>query len=102
MYFDETIDTSLAGAEDEYANVSINTVGLHSVTQITFKIPPSFNGSGSWFAYQGERLGQGRDNAKRLLRESPEIALSIEQAVLEHAGLKRSEMSSVTAPAANA
>ncbi len=58
--------------------------------------------SGSWFAYQGERLGQGRDNAKRLLRESPEIALSIEQAVLEHAGLKRSEMSSVTAPAANA
>ncbi len=52
MYSDEQFDTSLAGAEDEYANVSLSTVGLHSVTQITFKIPPSFNGSGSWFAYE--------------------------------------------------
>ena len=58
--------------------------------------------SGSWFAYQGERLGQGRDNVKRILRESPEIALRIEETVLEHFGLKRAEMTAVTAPSANA
>ncbi len=58
--------------------------------------------SGSWFAYNGDRLGQGRDNVKRILRESPEIAFQIEQTVLEHYGLKRAESAAVTAPTANA
>jgi len=43
--------------------------------------------SGSWFAHKGERLGQGRDNVKQLLADNPELANSIEQAVLEHHGL---------------
>ncbi len=45
--------------------------------------------SGSWFSYQGERLGQGRDNAKTLLKERPDLADAIEQKVLEHYGLGR-------------
>jgi recombination protein RecA len=34
--------------------------------------------SGSWFAYEGERIGQGRENAKEFLREHPEMAAAIE------------------------
>jgi recombination protein RecA len=45
--------------------------------------------SGSWFGYQGERLGQGRDNVKQLLTENTALAHTLEQAVLEHYGLVR-------------
>ena len=34
--------------------------------------------SGTWFAYNGERLGQGRENAKQFLRDNPELADEIE------------------------
>jgi len=44
--------------------------------------------SGSWFSYNGERLGQGRDNVKRLLAEQPDLADAIEYAVLQHYGLR--------------
>jgi recombination protein RecA len=43
--------------------------------------------SGSWFSYDGERLGQGRDNVKQILKESPEIAARIEAKILEAEGL---------------
>jgi recombination protein RecA len=45
--------------------------------------------SGAWFAYEGERIGQGRENAKLFLREHPEIAKKIEAKVLAHHGVKR-------------
>ncbi|MGM0577043.1 MAG: recombinase RecA [Myxococcota bacterium] len=45
--------------------------------------------SGSWFSYGDERLGQGRDNVKRMLQENPDLAETIEAAVLDHHGLKR-------------
>lgn len=34
--------------------------------------------SGAWFSYQGERLGQGKENAKQALRDRPELAEEIE------------------------
>ena len=37
--------------------------------------------AGSWFSYNGERIGQGRENAKQYLRENPEIALEIENQI---------------------
>ena len=40
--------------------------------------------SGSWFGYKGERLAQGRDNARDYLREHPEIASEIEATVREN------------------
>jgi len=43
--------------------------------------------SGSWFSYDGQRIGQGRENAKQFLKENPEIAAAIEQAVRANAGL---------------
>ena len=43
--------------------------------------------SGTWFSYSGERLGQGRENVKRLLREKPELFAAIEQRVRKELGL---------------
>ena len=43
--------------------------------------------SGSWFSYNGERLGQGRENAKRFLRENPAVADEIEDQIRKQAGL---------------
>ena len=44
--------------------------------------------SGAWFSYNGERLGQGRDNAKEFLREHPEIASEIEHKLRGELGLE--------------
>ncbi|HZB93097.1 MAG TPA: recombinase RecA [Stellaceae bacterium] len=43
--------------------------------------------SGSWFSYDGQRIGQGRENAKVFLRDNPEIADAIERAIRGNAGL---------------
>src|SRR5579875_1462347 len=43
--------------------------------------------SGSWFSYDGERIGQGRENSKQYLKDHPEIADKIEQAIRANAGL---------------
>jgi len=43
--------------------------------------------SGAWFSYDGQRIGQGRENARAFLRQNPEIAAKIEQAVRLDAGL---------------
>lgn len=39
--------------------------------------------SGAWFSYNGERLGQGRENVKELFRQQPELAKEIEQKIRE-------------------
>ncbi len=53
--------------------------------------------SGSWFSYDGQRIGQGRENAKQYLKEHPETAAAIEQAIRANAGLVADAMM-VTAP----
>jgi recombination protein RecA len=45
--------------------------------------------SGAWFGFEGERIGQGRENAKQFLREHPDVAKKIEAKVLVHHGIKR-------------
>ena len=45
--------------------------------------------SGAWFAYAGERLGQGRENAKQFLKENPDIRQIIEERVRKELGLAR-------------
>jgi len=45
--------------------------------------------SGAWFAYAGERLGQGRENAKQFLKENPDIRRTIEDRVRRELGLVR-------------
>ncbi|RCX12583.1 recombination protein RecA [Fontibacillus phaseoli] len=46
--------------------------------------------SGAWYSYAGERLGQGRENAKQYLKEHPEIANTIEQKIREASNLTTS------------
>ncbi|RKH44128.1 recombinase RecA [Corallococcus sicarius] len=55
--------------------------------------------SGSWFSFKGERIGQGRENAKEFLREHPETQKEIENLVLEKYGIGKA---AAGAPAAEA
>jgi recombination protein RecA len=51
--------------------------------------------SGTWFAFNGERLGQGRENVKQFLRDNQEIAKTIEQKVRLELGLVKDETATV-------
>lgn len=43
--------------------------------------------SGAWYAYNGSKIGQGRENAKQFLRDNPEIMAAVDAKVREHFGL---------------
>ena len=43
--------------------------------------------SGSWFTYEGEQLGQGKENARNFLRENPDVAAEIEKRIKEKLGV---------------
>jgi len=43
--------------------------------------------SGAWYAYNGEKIGQGRDNAREFLRENSDLAIEIENKVRESLGI---------------
>ncbi|CAB3772384.1 recombinase A [Burkholderia sp. MSh2] len=43
--------------------------------------------AGAWYSYNGEKIGQGKDNAREFLRENPEIALEIENRIRESLGV---------------
>ncbi len=53
---------------------------LGAVTDIVEK-------SGAWYSYNGERIGQGKDNAREFLRQNPEMALEIENKLREKFGV---------------
>ncbi|MEO5697545.1 MAG: recombinase RecA, partial [Burkholderiaceae bacterium] len=44
--------------------------------------------SGSWYAYNGEKIGQGKDNAREFLKENPDLAFEIENKVRTAAGVR--------------
>ena len=48
--------------------------------------------SGAWISYKGQRIGQGRENAKNFLRENVELAAEIEGAIRQNAGLVGDQM----------
>jgi recombination protein RecA len=43
--------------------------------------------SGAWYAYNGEKIGQGKDNAREFLKENPELAVEIENKVRTELGI---------------
>ena len=45
--------------------------------------------SGAWFSYKGERLGQGRENAKQFLREHPDVGQALDGKLREMLGIVR-------------
>jgi recombination protein RecA len=56
--------------------------------------------SGSWYSYSGERIGQGRDNAKTFLKSNPDMAKAIEAAIRDNAGLLAARITDKTDSAA--
>ena len=53
--------------------------------------------SGSWYSYSGERIGQGRDNAKAFLKANPEMANSIEAAIRANSSVLSARITDKTA-----
>jgi recombination protein RecA len=51
--------------------------------------------SGTWFAFSGERLGQGRENVKQFLKNNPATFKSIEEKVRKDLGLVSEEVAAV-------
>ena len=49
------------------------------------------NKSGAWYAYEGNKIGQGRENAKQYLKDNPEVCATIEAKVREHYGIDADE-----------
>ncbi len=45
--------------------------------------------TGAWYAYKGEKIGQGKENAKAVLRGNPDMAKEIEDKIYEHYGFER-------------
>ncbi|WP_421694797.1 recombinase RecA [Aestuariivirga sp.] len=58
--------------------------------------------SGSWFSYNGERIGQGRENAKNFLRQNPDMANAIEATIRSNAGILAAALSNGTEKDADA
>lgn len=55
--------------------------------------------SGAWYSYEGERLGQGRENSKQFLKENPEIASAIVAEIRNYYQLEGKATAEVEAPA---
>ena len=47
--------------------------------------------SGAWYAYKGEKIGQGKENAKQFLKDNPKIKEEIENKVRESHGILKKE-----------
>ncbi len=45
--------------------------------------------TGTWYAYKGERIGQGRDNARVFLKENKDISLKMEKDIFEKSGIAK-------------
>ncbi|MDE2119713.1 MAG: recombinase RecA, partial [Betaproteobacteria bacterium] len=55
--------------------------------------------SGAWYAYKGEKIGQGKDNAREFLKENPDLAREIENAVRTELGVRLLPVQSAAARA---
>jgi recombination protein RecA len=56
--------------------------------------------SGAWYAYNGEKIGQGKDNCREFLKENPALAIEIENKVRESLGVPLVPVVAAAAPAA--
>jgi len=56
--------------------------------------------SGSWFSYKGERIGQGRENARQFLKDNPDIRQAVDTELRKSLGLIKPEPSAEAVPAA--
>ena len=43
--------------------------------------------SGAWYTYEGDQLGQGKENARKFLKDNPDVALEIEKRIKDKLGI---------------
>jgi len=43
--------------------------------------------AGAWYTYEGDQLGQGKENARNFLRDNPDLANELEKKIMEHLGI---------------
>src|SRR6202790_1449597 len=55
--------------------------------------------SGAWYSYKGERIGQGRENARQFLKDNPEVFKKLDVELRKALGLTRAEVAAVAPPA---
>jgi len=55
--------------------------------------------SGTWYSYEGERLGQGRENSRSFLKDNPEIMEKLKHEILAHSGLVKEPQTKDETPA---
>src|SRR6476660_2278512 len=55
--------------------------------------------SGAWYSYKGERIGQGRENARQFLKDNPEVFKKLDVELRKALGLTRADVAAVVAPA---
>jgi recombination protein RecA len=55
--------------------------------------------SGSWFSYKGERIGQGRENARQFLKDNPDIRANVDADLRKSLGLVKPEAAPPAPPA---
>ena len=72
----DAVDTVIERDGQEY--VLIDTAGIRRKSKVNLDI---IEKSGSWFSYNGERIGQGRENVKRYLKENPKLLEEVESKV---------------------
>ncbi|MET9588968.1 DNA recombination/repair protein RecA, partial [Streptomyces sp. NPDC006539] len=51
--------------------------------------------AGAWYTYEGDQLGQGKENARNFLKDNPDLADEIEKKILEKLGIGVSAMAAV-------
>lgn len=56
------------------------------------------NKSGAWYAYEGNKIGQGRENAKQFLKDNPQMCAAVEAQVRELFGLEADVVAETSAP----
>jgi recombination protein RecA len=56
--------------------------------------------SGSWYGYKGERIGQGRENARQFLKDNPDVKKKVDTELRKHLGLTKDAVVAAAAPVA--
>jgi len=54
--------------------------------------------SGSWYGYKGERIGQGRENARQFLKDNPDVKKKVDTELRKHLGLAKEAAAAPAAP----
>ena len=55
--------------------------------------------SGAWYTYEGDQLGQGKENARKFLRDNPDVANEVEKRILDKLGIGAKLDADATDPA---